>query len=188
MLFERIRVLEENIRVLEEENAELKRFREDDRGRLQCKKEVNSQLEGLVEENAGLKKALKTSRPIEIVDMVTQKRAIKTEDGELPPKRICKETSGLAVLARVKEEAGRMVQVSEEARQAEAERANKAEKEKEEVLFKLECPYCFEIDREESYALIPCGHVMCCVCIDGIESCPKCGDATQIQSKIRLHK
>ena len=48
----------------------------------------------------------------------------------------------------------------------------------------LECKICLEV-REERYALVPCGHIMCSVCKERYSACPTC--SRHVKSQLRVH-
>jgi len=129
------------------------------------------------EEIASLKESLKNSKPIDVVDLIdtTSSKQARTED---TPK------SGLAIQH---EQNQRIVQVKEEKVAAETslksvrEEKQSIEDEKE---LALECKICFEV-KEERYALVPCGHIMCSVCKESYRECPTC--SRHVDSHLRVH-
>ena len=48
----------------------------------------------------------------------------------------------------------------------------------------LECKICLDV-REERYALVPCGHIMCSVCKERYSACPTC--SRHVNSQLRVH-
>jgi len=162
-------------------NAEEKKEREaqkEEIAKLRVKLKI---LEGVItakdEEIASLKESFKNSKPIDVVDMTdnTSSKKARTED---TPK------SGLAVQH---EQNQKMVKVKEEKVAAETslksvrEEKQRIEDEKE---LALECKICFEM-KEERYALVPCGHIMCSVCKESYRECPTC--SRHVDSHLRVH-
>ena len=49
----------------------------------------------------------------------------------------------------------------------------------------LECKICFEL-KDETCALVPCGHIMCSECIGSYTTCPTCSQ--NVESHLRLYK
>ena len=140
----------------------------------------DKELEDKDAEIASLKESLKNSKPIDIVDLTdtTSSKRPRTEDTPDAAK------SGLAIQH---EQNQRIVQVKEEKVAAETslmsvrEEKQRIEDEKE---LALECKICFEV-KEERYALVPCGHIMCSVCKDNYRECPTC--SRHVDSHLRVH-
>lgn len=111
-------------------------------------------------ENMDLRAKLKQSIPIELIDLTNEETAAgegkNPHLADKPKSYVATVVEHMQALVQVKREA------IDRARDAEEKAAN-AEEQKKNILFKLECPICFEV-KEQSYAMVPCGHVLCGDC------------------------
>ena len=137
------------------------------------------------EEIASLKDSLVNSKPI--IDTVD----LTADDSELNNnKRPRTDDSPKKSLASVllDEKSQKLVQVKQEKNDVETSLENvRGEKEAVErkMELELECKICFEL-KDETCALVPCGHIMCSGCVGSYTKCPTCSRI--VESHFRLYK
>lgn len=121
-----------------------------------------------------LETKLKTSKPIDMVDLTSNEEPEKgTSQNDEKPR---------SQLAAFHEQAHAMAEVKKEA----LGRAAKAERKVEEIMLRIECPICFET--KDKNTALGCGHVMCSDCSDehARSACPTC--RKQVEVRIALYK
>jgi septal ring factor EnvC (AmiA/AmiB activator) len=130
-------------------------------------------------EIADLKEKLKHSRPIETIDL-TNPGNENVHTLHKTKSCLARQLEHMTAVVKVK------VEANERANRAE-EKTAAAERQKEVALVKLECPICLEV-KEESYAMVPCGHMMCVECSNSCagSSCPTCRG--NVEHRLKLHK
>ena len=137
------------------------------------------------EEIASLKDSLVNSKStIDTVDLIA-------DDSELNNnKRPRTDNSPKKSLASIllDEKSQKLVQVKQEKISVETSLENERG-EKEAVQRKMElaveCKICFEL-KDETCALVPCGHIMCSGCVGSYTKCPTC--SANVESRLRLYK
>ena len=139
------------------------------------------------EEISSLKELLLNSNSKPIIDTVD----LTADDSELiNNKRPRTDGSPKMSLASIllDEKSQKLVQVKQEKISVEASLENvRGEKEAVErkMELALECKICFEL-KDETCALVPCGHIICSGCVGSYKTCPTC--SRNVESRLRLYK
>ena len=133
-------------------------------------KEIATLNQSLKRRESELLKQYMTSKPL--VDKVD----LTTDDNDEPPSKRRKCIAGIVLEEKEK----RLVKIKQEQVETRAD-LQRVEDEKE---LALECKICFEV-KEERYALVPCGHIMCSVCKESYSECPTC--SRHVESHLRVH-
>ena len=133
-------------------------------------KEIATLNQSLKRRESELLKQYMTSKPlVDKVDLTTD------DNDELQSKRR-KCIAGIVLEEKEK----RLVKIKQEQVETRAD-LQRVEDEKE---LALECKICFEV-KEERYALVPCGHIMCALCKNSYSECPTC--SRHVESHLRVH-
>ena len=161
---------------------------------LQASEEEKKRLEREIfskdREIASLKAAVRGPlKQLKKLELIVNAVDMTSDEGEPNSKRPRTEINApKSMHAIMHEQNQKLVQVKQEKIAAETNLKNeRGEKEAVErkMELELECKICFEL-KDETCALVPCGHIMCSGCAGGYTACPTC--SRNVESRCRLYK
>ena len=133
-------------------------------------------------EIASLKAAVRGPlKQLKKLELIVNAVDMTSDEAEPNSKRPRTENAPKSMHAIIHEQNQKLVQVKQEKIAAEGEK--EAVERKMELA--LECTICY-IVKDETCALVPCGHIMCSGCAGNYTACPTC--SRNVESRCRLYK